>query len=242
MSRNNVFKLSGNMALGGGDNYPSNDFENIKNSLKLLKSKQTQKQSTGPLQSAVTHPYTQNIYSGSYSSNAPQRQPPVSKSKHRYIQISEHKTTRTTTISRANLPETKQIHTKMFTSLQNIIILPMTIPQSNAIMQDKSTNSISPSRGPKCSLKLKSKSIDSNRNTNLKEGSKEEEILLRKRISRSLTEKIGFRYKNTILRNLYNAARVVEGNLILIVSISMKQFVGRFSNKKGKSSMLKTKD
>ena len=49
MSRNNVFKLSGNMALGGGDNYPANDFENIKNSLKLLKSKQTQKQSNGPL-------------------------------------------------------------------------------------------------------------------------------------------------------------------------------------------------
>jgi len=43
MSRNNVFKLSGNMALGGaGADYPSNDFENIKNSLKLLKSKQSQ--------------------------------------------------------------------------------------------------------------------------------------------------------------------------------------------------------
>ena len=44
MSRNNVFKLSGNMALGAQDNYPQNDFENIKSSLKLLKSKQPQKQ------------------------------------------------------------------------------------------------------------------------------------------------------------------------------------------------------
>jgi len=49
MSRNNVFKLSGNMALGANDNYPSNDFDNIKNSLKLLKSKQNQKQTNGPL-------------------------------------------------------------------------------------------------------------------------------------------------------------------------------------------------
>jgi hypothetical protein len=44
MSRNNVFKLSGNMALGGGDAYPSNnnDFDNIKNSLKLLKAKKAE--------------------------------------------------------------------------------------------------------------------------------------------------------------------------------------------------------
>ena len=31
------------MALGAQDNYPPNDFENIKSSLKLLKSKQPQK-------------------------------------------------------------------------------------------------------------------------------------------------------------------------------------------------------
>jgi hypothetical protein len=118
----------------------------------------------------------------------------------------------------------------------------MIIPQSNAIMQDKSINSISPSRGPKCSLKLKSKIIDSNQNTNLKEDSKEEEILLRKRILRSLTEKIGFRYKNTIHQNLYNAVKAVVENLILTVSASTKQFVERFSNRKGKSLMHKTKD
>ena len=53
MSRNNVFKLSGNMALGGQDNYPQNDFENIKSSLKLLKSKQTQKQSSIPPEPTV---------------------------------------------------------------------------------------------------------------------------------------------------------------------------------------------
>lgn len=41
MSRNNVFKLSGNMALGSNDPYGNaNDFDNIKSSLKLLKSKQ----------------------------------------------------------------------------------------------------------------------------------------------------------------------------------------------------------
>jgi len=118
----------------------------------------------------------------------------------------------------------------------------MTTPQSNAIMQDKNTNSISPSRGLKCSLKLKSKSIDSNRNTNLKEGSRGEEMLLRKRILKSLTEKIGFRYKNTTLHNLYNAVRVVVENLILIASASTKQFVEKFSNRKGKNSMPKTKD
>lgn len=43
MARNNVFKLSGNMALGSSDPY-GNDFDNIKSSLKLLKSKQPQKQ------------------------------------------------------------------------------------------------------------------------------------------------------------------------------------------------------
>lgn len=56
MSRNNVFKLSGNMALGSQDNYPSNDFENIKSSLKLLKSKQPQKRSEAPLEPTVTPP------------------------------------------------------------------------------------------------------------------------------------------------------------------------------------------
>jgi hypothetical protein len=45
MSRNNVFKLSGNIALGSQDNYPGNDLDNIKNSLKLLKAKQGQRTS-----------------------------------------------------------------------------------------------------------------------------------------------------------------------------------------------------
>jgi hypothetical protein len=44
MARNNVFKLSGNMALGSSDPYSNNDFDNIKSSLKLLKSKQPQRQ------------------------------------------------------------------------------------------------------------------------------------------------------------------------------------------------------
>lgn len=44
MARNNVFKLSGNMALGSNDPYSNNDFDNIKSSLKLLKSRQPQKQ------------------------------------------------------------------------------------------------------------------------------------------------------------------------------------------------------
>jgi hypothetical protein len=44
MARNNVFKLSGNMALGSNDPYANNDFDNIKSSLKLLKSKQPQRQ------------------------------------------------------------------------------------------------------------------------------------------------------------------------------------------------------
>ena len=58
MSRNNVFKLSGNMALGSQDNYPQNDFENIKSSLKLLKNKQSQKRSEGPSEPQVTTPLT----------------------------------------------------------------------------------------------------------------------------------------------------------------------------------------
>lgn len=53
MSRNNVFKLSGNMALGSGDAYSNSDFENIKSSLKLLKSKQTQKRQDMPLEPTV---------------------------------------------------------------------------------------------------------------------------------------------------------------------------------------------
>lgn len=44
MSRGNVFRLSGNMALGGSD-YGGNDINEIKNSLKLLKAKKNQKQS-----------------------------------------------------------------------------------------------------------------------------------------------------------------------------------------------------
>jgi hypothetical protein len=49
MARNNVFKLSGNMALGSNEAYSNSDFDNIKSSLKLLKSKQTQKQQNAPL-------------------------------------------------------------------------------------------------------------------------------------------------------------------------------------------------
>lgn len=45
MSRGNVFKLSGNMALGASDPYPNTDISDIKNSLKLLKAKQNQKKS-----------------------------------------------------------------------------------------------------------------------------------------------------------------------------------------------------
>lgn len=41
------------MALGGQDNYPTNDFENIKSSLKLLKSKQPQKKTETPLEPNV---------------------------------------------------------------------------------------------------------------------------------------------------------------------------------------------
>lgn len=53
MSRNNVFKLSGNMALGSNDAYSNSDFENIKSSLKLLKSKQTQRRQDMPLEPTV---------------------------------------------------------------------------------------------------------------------------------------------------------------------------------------------
>ena len=54
MSRNNVFKMSGNMALGSNDGYPSGDFDNIKSSLKLLKSKQGQKRNEPPMDTNVT--------------------------------------------------------------------------------------------------------------------------------------------------------------------------------------------
>jgi len=45
MSRGNAFKLSANMALGGGSDYGNADIEEIKNSLKLLKAKKSQRQS-----------------------------------------------------------------------------------------------------------------------------------------------------------------------------------------------------
>ena len=41
MSRGNVFKMSGNMALGGGSDYQNVDIDEIKNSLKLLKAKKS---------------------------------------------------------------------------------------------------------------------------------------------------------------------------------------------------------
>jgi hypothetical protein len=80
MSRNNVFKLSGNMALGSNDAYSNSDFENIKSSLKLLKSKQTQRRQDMPLEPTVPPFSTQNYYGSSYSSNAPSRQQPNPKS------------------------------------------------------------------------------------------------------------------------------------------------------------------
>ncbi len=44
------------MALGSNDNYPqSNDFDNIKSSLKLLKNKQAQKKTETPLEPTVTY-------------------------------------------------------------------------------------------------------------------------------------------------------------------------------------------
>lgn len=74
MARNNVFKLSGNMALGSGDPYSNNDFDNIKSSLKLLKSKQPGRQQQ--LEPTVLCPHMQDYYGGSYSSSIPQRQAP----------------------------------------------------------------------------------------------------------------------------------------------------------------------
>lgn len=64
MSRNNVFKLSGNMALGSGDAYSNSDFENIKSSLKLLKSKQTQKRQDMPLEPTVPFPLARTTTEG----------------------------------------------------------------------------------------------------------------------------------------------------------------------------------
>ena len=46
MSRGNVFKLSSNNVLGSGGDYHNSDIEEIKNSLKLLKSKKNQRQSS----------------------------------------------------------------------------------------------------------------------------------------------------------------------------------------------------
>ncbi len=47
MSRGGVFKLSGNMAIGGNnlDSYSTNQINEIKNSLRLLKAKQKQRNS-----------------------------------------------------------------------------------------------------------------------------------------------------------------------------------------------------
>jgi hypothetical protein len=46
MSRGNVFKLSGNLALGTTpDTYSTSELESIKSSLRLLKARQSQKKS-----------------------------------------------------------------------------------------------------------------------------------------------------------------------------------------------------
>ena len=51
MSRGNVFKLSGNMALGGGgSDYQNVDIDEIKNSLKLLKAKKNRQNGTADSQ------------------------------------------------------------------------------------------------------------------------------------------------------------------------------------------------
>lgn len=58
MSRGNVFKLSGNMALGGGgSDYQNVDIDEIKNSLKLLKAKKNRQSGTAD---------SQPSYGGSY--------------------------------------------------------------------------------------------------------------------------------------------------------------------------------
>lgn len=44
MSRGNVFKLSGKMALGGNSDYGCTDINEIKNSLRLLKAKKQQRE------------------------------------------------------------------------------------------------------------------------------------------------------------------------------------------------------
>ena len=57
MSRGNVFKLSGNMALGGSD-YQNVDIDEIKNSLKLLKAKKQQRSSADNQPSSYAPPYS----------------------------------------------------------------------------------------------------------------------------------------------------------------------------------------
>ena len=56
MSRGNVFKMSGNMALGGSD-YQNVDIDEIKNSLKLLKAKKNKQERVSD---------SQPSYGGSY--------------------------------------------------------------------------------------------------------------------------------------------------------------------------------
>lgn len=72
MSRNNVFKLSGNMALGSGgsiDTYSTTQLENIKSSLRLLKARQNQKKSEQNIQYQSNNGYN----NGQYTANIPIR-------------------------------------------------------------------------------------------------------------------------------------------------------------------------
>ena len=67
MSRGNVFKLSGNMALGGGgSDYQNVDIDEIKNSLKLLKAKKNRQSGT-----ADTQPSYGGSYGNSYGNSNP---------------------------------------------------------------------------------------------------------------------------------------------------------------------------
>lgn len=63
MSRGNVFKLSGNMALGGASDYQNVNIDEIKNSLKLLKAKKNRQ---GNVESEPNYGGYGNSYDNSY--------------------------------------------------------------------------------------------------------------------------------------------------------------------------------
>ena len=241
MSRGNVFKLSGNMALGGNSDYHNADIEDIKNSLKLLKSKQNQKRSNEPDSLAYGYSgsksnfYLMKIKATKITMILIHSQKIICLVKRKFhleimvkiIQMISARNTKImvemTMISTVNHPPT---HNKAITNQRRMFELKNMM---NMIMniQIKKVQAIPPAHSTTPNnLKGKDNPII------LKNPTKKATLKKMKKVSRKLIEKIKSKLDNMILLNLKNVEWVVVECSTLKVLLSMKKIVKKFSKKK----------